>query len=79
MLIAVPDRNVEELADVLASLRFLPTHLGWQPFVLIYKQAPEWRVEAEPLSKPPKAQEDGNNKEVLECFTKGMHKCWDMA
>ena len=37
----------EILPDVLAGLRFLPTHLGYSPFVLLYKQEPKW---VEPLA-----------------------------
>lgn len=41
VLVEVPEADWEAvLADVLAGLRFLPTRLGWQPFVLVFKQHP---------------------------------------
>ena len=46
MLIAVPGADLEELlAEVLAGLRMLPTRLGWQPYLLVFKQYPRCLVE----------------------------------
>ena len=38
MLLAILEAKVDEvLAEVLAGLRMLPTRLGWQPYLLVFK------------------------------------------
>lgn len=32
----------EALPTILASLRFLPTYLGYSPYLLTFKQTPQW-------------------------------------
>ena len=46
------------LPDILAGLRFLPTRLGWSPFVLVFKQEPRWTTES--LGFPPPGQNLGD-------------------
>ena len=41
MLVVVPGAAVEEiLPEVLARLRFLPLQIGYQPFLVAFKQFP---------------------------------------
>ena len=41
MAAAVPDVPLEDLLlDVLAGLRFLPRRIGYQPYLIVFKQYP---------------------------------------
>ena len=41
MAAAVPDAPLEDLLpDVLAGLRFLPRRIGYQPYLIVFKQYP---------------------------------------
>ena len=41
MMDAIPDANVHEVQpDVLAGLMFLPRWVGYQPYLVIFKQFP---------------------------------------
>ena len=41
MAAAVPDAPLEDLLpDVLAGLRFLPRRIGYQPYLVVFKQYP---------------------------------------
>ena len=38
MLLAIPEAKVDKvLIKVLAGLQMLPTQLGWQPYLLVFK------------------------------------------
>ena len=82
MLITVPDGDIEDLlANMLAGLHFLPTRLGWQPFVLVYNQVLDWRLEAEPLPELPVANGTKSDDEeaALESFMRGMLEWWALV
>lgn len=37
---------VDQLGDVLAGMRLLPTRSGWAPYLLVFKQEPRWLSES---------------------------------
>ena len=56
MLLALPGVALEDaLVDVLAGLHQLPTRLGWQPFLLVFKQYPRCLTDGLGVPPPPLA------------------------